>query len=109
MLDVWVYQYIPKIFCALAFLVNPVFIYLIFTEKSSKFGNYRFLLLFFALFNLTYSVVNVIVPLVSDHSLSIRYSQLSLLLLPDSQRWLVCGIVRIQFPFDDWKMFFGCS
>ncbi|KAF1753024.1 hypothetical protein GCK72_019580 [Caenorhabditis remanei] len=32
-------------------------------KKSSKFRNYRFLLLFFALFNLTYSVVNVIVPL----------------------------------------------
>ncbi|EFO97734.1 hypothetical protein CRE_16140 [Caenorhabditis remanei] len=63
MFDDWVFQYLPKIFCGLAFFVNPIFIYMIFTEKSKKFGNYRFLLLFFALFNLIYSVVNVVVPL----------------------------------------------
>ncbi|KAF1754169.1 hypothetical protein GCK72_020729 [Caenorhabditis remanei] len=63
MFDDWVFQYLPKIFCGLAFFVNPIFIYMIFSENTKKFGNYRFLLLFFALFNLTYSVVNVVVPL----------------------------------------------
>ncbi|EGT31488.1 hypothetical protein CAEBREN_05136 [Caenorhabditis brenneri] len=62
-LEDWVYLYIPTVFCALAFLVNPVFVYFIFTEQKSRFGNYRYLLLFFAVFNLIYSVVNVIVPL----------------------------------------------
>ncbi|EFO99951.1 hypothetical protein CRE_19061 [Caenorhabditis remanei] len=62
----WVYQYVPKVFCILAFIVNPVFVYLIFSEKSSRFGYYRFLLLYFAIFNLIYSVMNVVVPLVSE-------------------------------------------
>ncbi|CCD66323.1 Serpentine Receptor, class J [Caenorhabditis elegans] len=63
MLDDWVFLYIPLIFCVLSFLVNPVFIYLIFTENPTKFGNYRFLLLYFALFNLIFSIMNVVVPL----------------------------------------------
>ncbi|CAL2043531.1 unnamed protein product [Caenorhabditis brenneri] len=62
-LNDWVYHYVPRTFCAFAFLVNPVFVYFIFTEKKAKFGNYRYLLLFFAVFSLIYSVVNVIVPL----------------------------------------------
>ncbi|UMM33282.1 hypothetical protein L5515_006822 [Caenorhabditis briggsae] len=63
MLDDWIYFLLPRIFCGLAFTVNPIFVYLIFTENQAKFGNYRFLLLFFAMFNLIYSVVNLIVPL----------------------------------------------
>nr|pir hypothetical protein T03D3.7 - Caenorhabditis elegans [Caenorhabditis elegans] len=63
MFEDWIYKYIPQASCALTFLVNPIFIYLIFSEKSSKFGNYRFLLLYFAIFNLLYSMLNVIVPL----------------------------------------------
>ncbi|CCD72461.1 Serpentine Receptor, class J [Caenorhabditis elegans] len=63
MLDEWFFLYIPRLFCALSFLVNPIFVYLIFSEKSANFGNYRFLLLSFAVFNLIYSVVNVLVPL----------------------------------------------
>ncbi|CCD68404.1 Serpentine Receptor, class J [Caenorhabditis elegans] len=63
MLTNWIYVFLPRISCALAWVVNPIFIYLIFTESSNKFGNYRFLLLYFALFNLTYSVVNIVVPI----------------------------------------------
>ncbi|CCD71819.1 Serpentine Receptor, class J [Caenorhabditis elegans] len=63
MIDDWFFLYVPRTICALTFLVNPVFVYLIFTEKSANFGNYRFLLLYFAIFNLIYSVVNVVVPL----------------------------------------------
>lgn len=65
MLDDWIYIFLPRISCALAWVVNPIFVYFIFTEKSQTFGNYRYLLLFFALFNLLYSVVNVVVPIVS--------------------------------------------
>ncbi|CCD71816.1 Serpentine Receptor, class J [Caenorhabditis elegans] len=63
MFEDWIYKYLSRTSCALTFLVNPIFIYLIFSEKSSKFGNYRFLLLYFAFFNFIYSVVNVSVPL----------------------------------------------
>ncbi|CCD70348.1 Serpentine Receptor, class J [Caenorhabditis elegans] len=59
----FVYRHIPKLFGALAFIVNPIFVYLIFTEKSTKFGNYKYLLLYFASFNLVYSVANVVVPI----------------------------------------------
>ncbi|KAF1750337.1 hypothetical protein GCK72_016886 [Caenorhabditis remanei] len=59
----WTHFYIPKLFAGLAFLVNPIFVYLIFTEKSNKFGNYRFLLLYFAIFNLVYSMFTILVPI----------------------------------------------
>ncbi|CAP22471.1 Protein CBG01171 [Caenorhabditis briggsae] len=68
----WIYQHLPIAFCIFAFIVNPIVIFLIFSERSSVLGNYRYLLLYFAVFNLIYSVANVLVPLV-------RYSQLSLL------------------------------
>ncbi|UMM33573.1 hypothetical protein L5515_006997 [Caenorhabditis briggsae] len=58
-----IYKQIPKMFGTLAFIVNPIFVYLIFTEKSTKFGNYRYVLLYFATFNLVYSVANVVIPL----------------------------------------------
>ncbi|EGT31044.1 hypothetical protein CAEBREN_03714 [Caenorhabditis brenneri] len=61
--NLWVWQYLPKAFCFLTFLVNPIFVYLIFSEKTVKFGNYRFLLLYFATFNLIYSLVTVIIPM----------------------------------------------
>ncbi|CAB70222.4 Serpentine Receptor, class J [Caenorhabditis elegans] len=63
MLEDWIYQYLPATFCVLAFLVNPFFIYLIFTEDPTKFGNYRYLLLSFSIFNMVYSILNVLVPI----------------------------------------------
>ncbi|PIC25070.1 hypothetical protein B9Z55_018147 [Caenorhabditis nigoni] len=59
-----IYKHIPKVFGTLAFIVNPIFVYLIFTEKSTKFGNYRYVLLYFATFNLVYSVANVVIPII---------------------------------------------
>ncbi|EFO99766.1 hypothetical protein CRE_19025 [Caenorhabditis remanei] len=58
-----VYKHIPKVFGTLAFIVNPIFVYLIFTEKSTRFGNYRYVLLYFAMFNLVYSIANVAIPI----------------------------------------------
>ncbi|CCD71812.1 Serpentine Receptor, class J [Caenorhabditis elegans] len=63
MLDDIIYYFTPRVFCALTFLVNPFFVYLIFTEKAAKFGNYRFILLFFATYNLTFSVFNIVFPM----------------------------------------------
>ncbi|CCD68405.1 Serpentine Receptor, class J [Caenorhabditis elegans] len=76
MLTNWIYVFLPRISCALAWVVNPIFIYLIFTESSNKFGNYRFLLLYFALFNLTYSIVNIVVPI---DIITYRYSYMVIL------------------------------
>ncbi|EFO93491.1 hypothetical protein CRE_29179 [Caenorhabditis remanei] len=59
----FVYKHIPKVFGTLAFIVNPIFVYLIFTEKSTKFGNYRYVLSYFAMFNLVYSIANVVIPI----------------------------------------------
>ncbi|CAA98289.1 Serpentine Receptor, class J [Caenorhabditis elegans] len=58
----WALYYIPKVFASFSYLVNPIFLYLIFTEKSNRYGNYRFLLLFFATFNVCYSCFTVFVP-----------------------------------------------
>uniref|UniRef100_A0A8R1HUX4 Uncharacterized protein n=1 Tax=Caenorhabditis japonica TaxID=281687 RepID=A0A8R1HUX4_CAEJA len=41
-----------------------MFVYLLFTARCTMFGNYKFLLLGFALFNLVYSVFDVLVPIV---------------------------------------------
>nr|pir hypothetical protein T03D3.9 - Caenorhabditis elegans [Caenorhabditis elegans] len=65
MIDDWIYIYLPSTFCALAFLVNPIFISLIFSEKSVIFGNYRYLFLYFAVFNMIYSIMNVLVQLIA--------------------------------------------
>uniref|UniRef100_A0A1I7U7Z4 Serpentine receptor class gamma n=1 Tax=Caenorhabditis tropicalis TaxID=1561998 RepID=A0A1I7U7Z4_9PELO len=59
----WILYYIPKVFSGFAFIVNPIFIYLIFSEKVNKFGNYRFLLLSFASFNLLFSFSTILVPI----------------------------------------------
>ncbi|CAO4378217.1 unnamed protein product [Caenorhabditis nigoni] len=56
-------KHIPKVFGTLAFIVNSIFVYLIFTEKTTKLGNYRYVLLYFATFNVGYSVVNVMIPI----------------------------------------------
>ncbi|EFP02015.1 hypothetical protein CRE_22778 [Caenorhabditis remanei] len=71
----WTHFYIPKLFAGLAFLVNPIFVYLIFTEKSNKFGNYRFLLLYFAIFNLVYSMFTILVP-ISTFSLILGFQDI---------------------------------
>ncbi|CAL2044325.1 unnamed protein product [Caenorhabditis brenneri] len=59
----WTHHYLPKTFGILSFIANPIFIYLIVTEqKSSSIGKYRFLLLFFAIFDMTYSAVELLAP-----------------------------------------------
>ncbi|EFP05976.1 hypothetical protein CRE_04993 [Caenorhabditis remanei] len=59
----WIHHYIPKLLGFLAFIVNPVFVYLVFSGKSICLGNYRFLLLYFASFNVIYSTLEIAVPI----------------------------------------------
>uniref|UniRef100_A0A1I7TYH3 Serpentine Receptor, class J n=3 Tax=Caenorhabditis tropicalis TaxID=1561998 RepID=A0A1I7TYH3_9PELO len=59
----WAHRYLPAVSGYLSFVVNPVLIYLILTEKkNSSIGKYRFLILFFAFFDMFYSSVELIVP-----------------------------------------------
>ncbi|UMM33608.1 hypothetical protein L5515_007024 [Caenorhabditis briggsae] len=53
---------IPKIFFILSYLANPIFVHLIHTEKSFHLGSYKYLLYFFAVFNMTASLADTLVP-----------------------------------------------
>ncbi|KAF1753658.1 hypothetical protein GCK72_020215 [Caenorhabditis remanei] len=60
----WAHRYLPAVSGCLSFVVNPVLAYLILTEqKSTTIGRYRFLILFFAVFDMLYSTVELLVPL----------------------------------------------
>ncbi|EFO94707.1 hypothetical protein CRE_12293 [Caenorhabditis remanei] len=94
----WTHFYIPKVFAGLAFLVNPMFVYLIFTEKSNNFGNYRFLLLYFAVFNLIYSIFTILVPIVNHSTKSL--SSFSLIIgFQDTHSYRYCFFL---FLSDGW-------
>ncbi|UMM33950.1 hypothetical protein L5515_007241 [Caenorhabditis briggsae] len=58
----WLHYSIPKISFVLSFISNPVFIYLICSNKKVLFGSYRYLLVFFAVFNLCASVADLLIP-----------------------------------------------
>ncbi|EFO97470.1 hypothetical protein CRE_06155 [Caenorhabditis remanei] len=61
----WPHYYIPKFNGLCSFIVNPVFILIILNDRKLKLGNYRCLLLFFAIFNMACSTCDVLVPLYS--------------------------------------------
>ncbi|EFP00151.1 CRE-SRJ-18 protein [Caenorhabditis remanei] len=59
----WAHFLIPKVFIVLSLIVNPLFVNLIHTEKVFKFGDYRYLLYFFAGFNVTSALSDLLVPI----------------------------------------------
>lgn len=59
----WAHYYLPKVLAVLSFILNPIFVYLLFTENKASMGNYRFLLLFFAIFNMTFSLCDTYIPM----------------------------------------------
>ncbi|KAF1753656.1 hypothetical protein GCK72_020213 [Caenorhabditis remanei] len=64
----WPHYYIPKFNGLCSFLVNPIFIFIIFADKRLQLGNYRCLLLYFAIFNMICSACDILVPVcVHDH------------------------------------------
>lgn len=66
MLIRWAHRYLPAVAGYLSYVVNPVLAYFILTEpKNSSIGKYRFLILFFAVFDMVYSTVELFVPVVS--------------------------------------------
>nr|pir protein R11G11.4 [imported] - Caenorhabditis elegans [Caenorhabditis elegans] len=59
----WTHHYIPTVFGCLSFVVNLILAYLILTEpKTSTIGKYRFLILFFTLFDIFCTIVDLLVP-----------------------------------------------
>uniref|UniRef100_A0A1I7V266 Transmembrane protein n=2 Tax=Caenorhabditis tropicalis TaxID=1561998 RepID=A0A1I7V266_9PELO len=59
----WYHHNMPKIFGVLSFIVNPLFIYLVITRSRSQMGNYRYLLIGFAVFDMVYSTAELLTPI----------------------------------------------
>ncbi|CAD6193781.1 unnamed protein product [Caenorhabditis auriculariae] len=69
----FVAKWLPRLFCILSFMFNPLLIYLVITQNKCKIGPYRQLLVCFALFDMTYSIVDVLVGMAS-HQYESSYS-----------------------------------
>ncbi|PIC23523.1 hypothetical protein B9Z55_017200 [Caenorhabditis nigoni] len=59
----WYHYHIPKLFGIFSFLINPIFIYLVLKKSKSQMGKYRYLLIFFACFDVAYSVAELLTPI----------------------------------------------
>ncbi|EFO99942.1 hypothetical protein CRE_18894 [Caenorhabditis remanei] len=59
----WYHYHIPKLFGVFSFLINPIFIYLVLTKSKTQMGKYRYLLIFFAVFDIVYSVAELLTPI----------------------------------------------
>ncbi|EGT34320.1 hypothetical protein CAEBREN_17374 [Caenorhabditis brenneri] len=58
----WAHHYVPKFSGTCSVLINSLFIYIVHDNKKIKLGDYRFLLIFFALYNFTSTAVDLLVP-----------------------------------------------
>ncbi|CAP35466.1 Protein CBR-SRJ-22 [Caenorhabditis briggsae] len=54
---------IPKISALCSVLINPLTVYIVWNDKKLQLGPYRYLLLYFAFFNITTSVADMLVPM----------------------------------------------
>ncbi|KAF1749931.1 hypothetical protein GCK72_016476 [Caenorhabditis remanei] len=54
---------IPKISALCSFAINPLTVYIVWNDKKLQLGNYRYLLLYFALFNISTSIMDMLVPM----------------------------------------------
>ncbi|PIC24610.1 hypothetical protein B9Z55_017875 [Caenorhabditis nigoni] len=57
------HYYIPKLCGILAFIFNPLFVYLLLTDKKLQLGAYRHLLISFSFFNMLCSLYDTLVPM----------------------------------------------
>ncbi|CAB16551.2 Serpentine Receptor, class J [Caenorhabditis elegans] len=70
----WAHHYIPKIGGVFSIIINLLFIFIAHDDKHVHFGNYRFLLIFFGIYNLLCTVVDLIVPTcVIDYNYAFSY------------------------------------
>ncbi|CAD6192440.1 unnamed protein product [Caenorhabditis auriculariae] len=56
-------EWSPRVFVTLSLIFNPLWIYLLHSTKSVLFGRYRHLLTSFAVFDIIYSVIDLVAPL----------------------------------------------
>ncbi|EFP00334.1 hypothetical protein CRE_18692 [Caenorhabditis remanei] len=61
----WYHHNMPKIFGILSYIINPLFIYMVVTKSRSQMGNYRYLLIGFAVFDMIYSTAELLTPIAS--------------------------------------------
>ncbi|KAF1752945.1 hypothetical protein GCK72_019500 [Caenorhabditis remanei] len=54
---------IPKISSICSFLINPFTVYIVWNDKKLQLGHYRYLLLYFAIFNMCTSLMDMLVPM----------------------------------------------
>lgn len=62
----WAHYLVPKISFVLSYISNPLFIYSIHYNNQVLLGPYRYLLFFFAIFNMLASLTDLLVPVVSS-------------------------------------------
>ncbi|CAD6193783.1 unnamed protein product [Caenorhabditis auriculariae] len=60
-------KWFPRFFCLLSFILNPLLVYIVITQNKCKIGPYRQFLVCFAIFDMTYSAVDVIVGMATHH------------------------------------------
>ncbi|UMM32361.1 hypothetical protein L5515_006187 [Caenorhabditis briggsae] len=68
---------IPKITSICSILINPFTVYIVWTDKKLQLGNYRYLVLYFAIFNMATSLMDMLVPmcvLIYHHAFSVFIS-----------------------------------
>ncbi|CAP39157.2 Protein CBR-SRJ-27 [Caenorhabditis briggsae] len=58
----WAHHYTPKISGTCSVMINSLFIYIVHDDKKVKLGCYRYLLIFFALYNFTSTAIDLMVP-----------------------------------------------
>ncbi|CAP26906.2 Protein CBR-SRJ-20 [Caenorhabditis briggsae] len=93
----WLHYSIPKISFVLSFISNPVFIYLICSNKKVLFGSYRYLLVFFAVFNLCASVADLLIPV---SVFCYHYAFVT---------WIVEGPFSVRSEYGEIPLSFRCS
>ncbi|EGT58834.1 CBN-SRJ-22 protein [Caenorhabditis brenneri] len=54
---------IPKITSVCSFIINPLTVYIVWNDKKLQLGSYRYLLFYFAIFNMSASLADMLVPM----------------------------------------------
>ncbi|CAB05493.2 Serpentine Receptor, class J [Caenorhabditis elegans] len=70
----WIHHYAPKISGSCSFVINLLSIYIAHDERKTHLGNYRILLIFFSIYNILNSTIDVFMPMSSlDYKYAFSY------------------------------------
>uniref|UniRef100_A0A8R1HNI2 Uncharacterized protein n=1 Tax=Caenorhabditis japonica TaxID=281687 RepID=A0A8R1HNI2_CAEJA len=59
----WYHQNLPRALGAFSFFINPVLIFLVVSKSKSQIGEYKKLLIIFAIFDILYSISEIVTPI----------------------------------------------